>query len=77
MTDAAASRKNMVLVDQQWKATFEKGCQRRGKMNMIIEKVIPSSPKAELTAGQGEGIVNNNQCICYRQNDVFVLGYVE
>lgn len=44
---------------------------------MIIEKVIPSSPKAELTAGQREGIVNNNQCICYRQNDVFVLGYVE
>jgi len=36
-----------------------------------------SFPKAELRAGQREGTVNNNQCICYRQNDVFVLGYVE
>lgn len=36
-----------------------------------------SFAKAELTAGQREGTVNNNQCRCYRQNDVFVLGYVE
>lgn len=36
-----------------------------------------SFPKAELTAGRREGAVNNNQSICYRRNDVLVLGYVE